>query len=313
MRSLLATLMAALTVGHRARAALVAVVVALCSTPAFAGAIDLDLISSGSGTKEQLRLKPAVGSTQTMAMTMAMTVGMDIGGQTSPPQPTPPITVTMQAKVEDVAANGDISYEFSIVDASVGGSAALPAEMLAGMRAEMKKMVGMKGHAVITHQGITKEGSFEVPPGADPAMKKTYADMEKSMKQMGAPLPTQPVGIGATWKVTQAVKDQGMSLTNITTYELVERAGTVAKMKVVLKQMADPQALTPEGMPPGTTARLVSLDSNGTGTTSIDLAKILPGDANMAMNMNTKMAWAMGGQSMDVAMKLDMTMTMKSN
>ena len=64
--------------------------------------------------------------------------------------------------------------------------------------------------------------------------------MQTSFGQMGAPFPEEPVGVGATWRVTSNVELGGMRLDQVTTFALVERSADGGKLDIDLKQSAKP-------------------------------------------------------------------------
>ena len=170
-------------------------------------------------------------------------------------------------------------------------------------------MIGMKGTTVLSPSGETKSVSFTPPPGASPDMSKQF---DKSMEYAGVPLPTEPVSKGAKWQVTQLVEEQGMKLTQITTYELQELNGNLATLAMTIEQKADAQQLSPAGLPPGATAELVSFNSSGSGTSQLNLSQLLPSQANIGLDMATQMKMSADGQNMEMSMKMDMQMDMKT-
>src|SRR5262245_31250014 len=77
------------------------------SADAPAGAPVVKLVDAGKGAKKQLRFTAKKGLARTMVMTMKMAMGQ--GGA---PMTLPVMKMTMDMKVTDVSAEGDIKYTF---------------------------------------------------------------------------------------------------------------------------------------------------------------------------------------------------------
>jgi hypothetical protein len=278
----------------------------LLMVPAWAAEPVVKLISAGTGAKSELRVKPKAGSTEIFELIMNMKMAMDMGGMTQAPQTVPPIAMVMKANVKSVDANGDIHYDYELTESQVRGTGGDPL-VVGPVDAELKKMVGTKGSAVVTSRGFTKSSTLVPPPGV-PADQ--FANMQKGMQHASAPFPVEPVGVGAKWEVTTQVADGGLELTQIVTYTLKERTSDAVVLETVLVQNAAPQAITPAGMPPGASAALESFVSNGTGTTSLHLGHLFPTTGKLDHSMKTRMQISAQGQEMNMGMGLDLGLEM---
>ena len=86
----------------------------------------------------------------------------------------------------------------------------------------------------------------------------------------------------------------------------------MAEITAKLTQHAEAQDIQAPDMPPGATARLVSLESTGNGQISMDLTRLMPMASTMAMKSATKMSMAAEGQSMDMTMDMTVDVDLKS-
>ncbi len=262
------------------------------------------LVSAGTAPKRTLRFTPKKGLKKTLITTMTMGVEMKIGSSSPPAQTMPPIEMAFDLTVTDVAASGDIRYEFVLKRPRVVADKTTPKEVVEAMTGAVKTMTGLKGYAVISDRGFTKEADVEVPDEASPQTQQLVASLKQSMTQLTAPMPEEPVGVGAKWDTMTTIENSGFSLQQTATSELVALKGSKATLKVSVAQTAKPQKITASGM----TADLEAYAASGAGTTQIDLVTLVPITAKMTLRSDLKMSAA--GQK--VGMKLALDMAMKS-
>ena len=87
--------------------------------------------------------------------------------------------------------------------------------------------------------------------------------------------------------------------------------GDKVTAKTTLKQVAENQTINNPSMPQ-TKVEVRRLTSAGSGETTFDLSQVLPVKSVLKMKNDTDMAMDMGGQNMDMTMKMDMTVTLES-
>jgi hypothetical protein len=249
----------------------------------------IELVNAGTEPKQQLRFAPPANTKQTVQMTMKMDMAMSVGGQTQPTMASPPIQMTMEAQVTKVDANGDIHANFSYTDADVVAAANTPPELVNAMRSQLKKLVGFKGSIVVDSQGNTKQANIDVPEGIDPNTRQMTDQMVNSLKQISSPVPVEPVGVGAKWRVPNSITANGMTMNQVATYELVDLKDNVATMQVNIEQQADAQKMNPPGLPAGASVDLKSLKSQGNGKITMALNQIMPTSSNISVRSNMEM------------------------
>lgn len=269
-----------MTLLRRTPALLLAALLAfgLTSIPEFAQATDpiVTVTEAGKGKKQTLRFTPKKGLKESMVMNIDMSMEMAMGGQDMPAQDLPTMTMVMDTEINDVTADGTFTYTFEFTKMDVGASETLPPSAVEQMKAKLGEMVGMEGHATMTSRGFSRDGDFVLPEGASKDIQDTLDSMTQSMDQMVAPLPEEPVGVGAKWTVQSQVSSNGMKIDQTANYELLAFDGSVLKLKVEIVQAAPVQTvdLGAQG-----SFELVRYTGSGAGTTSLDLSKIMPVEA----------------------------------
>jgi Family of unknown function (DUF6263) len=258
------------------------------------------LIDPGKDPKKALRLTAKVGLRRTMVMSMKMTMAMTMGANSVPAQKLPETRMTMDMKVTNVAPNGDIRYEFTIKKPEVIADKDANPQVVDAMKNALKGMDGMNGYAVVSSRGFTKEADINMPPNMDPSMRQLMEGTKQSLNQISSPLPEEPVGVGARWETIMKLKQNGMVLNQTASNELVDLKGDTGKINLKIKQNAERQKITQNGV----TVDLISLSSTGGGVMNFDLARLVPSLATVNLSSDSQME-AMGQK---MAMKLGMTM-----
>jgi hypothetical protein len=265
---------------------------------------EVKLLEAGKEPRKALRLHPAVGQVEELDMKLTMALEMIAGDQKSPPTKLPPMQMIMSMKVKDVAANGDIRYEFTLTKTDVLAGPGTEKQVVEAMKGALSKLDGMSGEAVVTDRGFTKDAKFNLPPGADDQTKTVLQGMEQALQQIGAPLPEEPVGPGAKWRFTTRVTQNGIRITQSATYELTKIAGDLMSCKVTVEQSAPKQKVP---SPLGVTVDLLSLKSQGDGTSDMELTHLAPRTSVMKLVSAVRMALPKGEKLvMNTTMIIDM-------
>ena len=275
----------------------VAPAIRAAQTPVYAPVVKL--LSPGKDPKKPMRLTAKVGLRRTVVMRMKMGIEMAMG-ENKVRGILPEIRITMDVNVTNVSADGDIRSEFKVNKAEVledaqvdKKDAQVPKAALAEVLAEMR---GMKGHAIMSSRGFTKEADFVIPPKTmDPETKQFMEEIKQSPYQMSRPLPEEAVGVGAKWLTTATVKQDGTVLKQSITSELRSLSGDAAKVSFSIK-------LT------GSAVDLKSFTSSGNGEMNLDLGRLIPSLATCHVTSRIIETMAQG---QDMATKLDMTMVVQ--
>ena len=271
----------------------------------------VELLNPGVEPRQQLRLKPAINVKETTVMTVKMDMEISVSGRSSPVGKIPVSVMTFETKVTRIDPNGDIHYEFAYTNADITGDTGnIPPAARDAMRSALKSMVGVKGSFIMDNRGFHKGGDIILPEGADNNLKKMVGQMSKSLEQLTSPLPAEAVGKGAKWRVSSSSDFSGMNVNDIYTYELAGWQDGVASLNVSIKQQANPQNITSPQLPPGTTFTLKSLASQGRGSATGRLDKLMPFRSTMSVSSNSEMSAKKAGISEELTITTKMVMEM---
>ncbi|MHC4537188.1 MAG: hypothetical protein ACYS6K_24845, partial [Planctomycetota bacterium] len=159
------------------------------------------LLDAGAEPRTALRYKFQANQSEKIVMEMSMAMAMETGGQKQPETQVPVTQMTMTIDSKEVSAEGNLHYEFELEQVEVLPKPGINPAMVNAMKQKTSSMQGMRGSATVTSRGFTKDNEIKLPAGIDPQMKQSIDNMKQSMNQMSAPLPEEPVGIGARWQV----------------------------------------------------------------------------------------------------------------
>ncbi|HEY9599030.1 MAG TPA: DUF6263 family protein [Cyanophyceae cyanobacterium] len=274
----------------------------------------VELLSAGAEPRQELRLSPIPNSKEVMTITTDMEASSNVGGQSVPAFKIPTSMMKMEVGVTQVDANGDIHAEFSYTDAEIKDDPSLPPQLLSAMRSALNQLVGLKGSFVTDNRGQIKSGNFSLPEGGDSMTRQLLEQVSNSLEQFSSPLPTEPIGIGAKWRVSSALDIAGMKLSQNATYELVDLKDNIATLNVTLDQQASAQQITSPTLPPGTSLTLKSMNSQGQGQIIMSLDSTLPSRADLSISSQTEMSVKPpnSGEEMTIGTDLSMQMVMES-
>jgi len=266
------------------------------------------LLAEGSAPRRPLRIVVERGHRRNIVMTMRMGMEMQLGSVRPPSVRIPPMQMTISAIVDDVSANGDISYRFELTRADVVPDPGAEPLVATTMQRQLDSMVGMAGGAVVSNRGVVRSARLTLPPNLEPQLQQMLEGLKDSLSQLSAPFPEEAVGRGARWTVSTALTQQGMTLTQIASYQLVSLEGDRVKAEVTIAQKAEPQEIHNPSLPPGTKLMLLAMDSTGAGSVALDLRDIAPVTSKVAMKSSMEYRAEMGAQTQAMSMKMDMEM-----
>jgi hypothetical protein len=262
------------------------------------------LLEAGAEPRTALRYHVKAGDKQTAIMTMK--VKIDMGAMAGPDgkpitMPTvPAMSIPMDISVQNVAANGDITYETVMGEVSLSQDATLPPEALQGMQKAVAGIKGLTSTGVMSNRGLIKKLDIKAPAGADAQTRQFMDQIKEGNGNLSVPFPEEPVGAGAKWEFKKASKLQNASVEQTGTYELVSVDGD----KVSTKLTVGFDASTPAAQK--TAAMQVA--GNSTGTANLDLSKVAGPSAELNMHMEVPM-----GKDKTQVMKMDINMAVDAH
>lgn len=272
-------------------------------------ATEFKLLAAGAEPRKALRLHPKAGDQQTMNMTINMAMTMAAQGVPTPEVKMPPMHMVMDILVKDVSAAGDIAYEATFSDAGAVEEAGASPQMNEAINTALAQIKGLSVSGVTTERGLAKDVNFKLPAGANPQLRQVMDQTKTAMSQVS--LPEEPVGVGGKWEVKRKVKTQGLNVDQTETYEITALDGDQVTLNTTVIQHAANQKMQNPAMP-GLNVDIGKMETKGTGTTTLNLSKLMP--ASAAVDGHTEMAMSMnaGGKKQSMEMNMDMTMKFES-
>lgn len=272
------------------------------------------LLEPGAEPRQAQRLKITKGAVCDMGMLMSMQMTMSMNGMAMPPQSLPGMRTRAAFTVTDVRPNGDMAYDFEYRDFNAEEAPGVAPEMLDQVRDMLASLKGAHGTGVFTNRSIGKEFALTMPPGVDPMVRQQGEQMSQAMRQMTMPLPEEPVGVGARWRVETELLAGGIRMKMVREATLQKIEGDILTLALDITQSAEPQDVSNPQLPPGATLHVDSMKSTGNGTSVLDLTRLLPAqaefkvttDADMTINMGA--AGGGGEQKMSQHMEISTTM-----
>ena len=270
------------------------------------------LIEAGAEPRRELRFDVDEGTKHAAEMTMRMTMTQSMGAAAMPPQKMPAMVMTVETTAVDVQDSGDIAFDFAYTKAQVLEEEGVMPMMISMMKEVMNSVAGLSGSGVMSDRGMNRSLKLNEQDNMDPMLRQQTENIQQSMQQMSAPLPEEPVGVGAKWSVETPINQNGLSITQIATYTLRKIDGDVADLDVELKQTAAAQDVEAPGMPKGA-VKLTSLSSSGTGTATVALNRLVPMSSTMKSSTEMNLTMSMGaGEPQAMKQKIDLDMSLKS-
>jgi len=270
--------------------------------------VQVKLIKPGAEPRKVLRLRPQTGDQQSLGMTLKMSMAMAAGGGEMPAIKMPAMLVRMEVAVKSISAEGDIAFETTIADASVANDPDA-ATMAGGLDAAMTSIKGMTISGIVTDRGISKAVDFKMPPGSDPQARQTLEQMKTAMSQVS--LPEEEVGVGAQWEVKRKLSTQGLTVDQTETYEITALENGAVTLRTGNTQHAANQKMESPAMP-GMKMDISKMETKATGTTTLQLGKLMPTSGTMDGHTEMNMSMDVGGQKQAMTMKMDMTAKIES-
>jgi hypothetical protein len=250
----------------------------------------LELLSPGAEPRRELKFRPAANSKQTMMMTMGMSMDMTMGDKPMPKMQIPTVAMKIELNVQQVDPSGDIHYSFAYTDINAIADKNTEPEMLAAIQKSFKTLKGIKGNIVIGSSGQIKSKNLILPKTADPMMRQTLDQLNKSIEQISTRFPSEMVGLGGKWQVSNAIQAGGIRFNQSSIYEVVKMDNGGMTIQTKTTQSAPAQDLVLPGVGKEAKAKLTSLNSNGAGTYTVRFDSLLPIDGKLSINTDSKMS-----------------------
>jgi hypothetical protein len=270
------------------------------------------LLDPGAEPRKALRLHPKAGDKQTAILTAKIKMDMPGAPQGAKVPKLPALSIPLDATVQSVAQNGDITFEAVLGEAGVTEEPGIDTNMVKGIKGALAGLKGLSVDGVVSSRGVYKKVEVKAPPGGDPKMQqeldKANVQAKEFLSNIRSHIPEEPVGVGAKWQVEAPSKFQGVSTDTSTTYQLVSMDGDHVTTSFTLDQTAGNQTVQNAGSPVPMT--LLNLKANGNGTVVSDLSKFVPTQMTMNFHMEMNSEVNAGNKKQPINMKMDMNFSL---
>ena len=269
------------------------------------------LLEPGAEPRKVFRLHPKQGDKQSLSLTAKMSLDVKIGEMENPSMKLPAVKMVLDLTVKSVSASGDVAYDVAVSDASiVDDPDALP-QFADAMKASLASIKGLSGTGTNSNRGLYKGMEIKGAADADPQMQHAMEQLKEAFIMAATPLPEEPVGSGGKWEAAMAIKSQGMTIDQKTTYHLTSIEDERLSIETTIAQSAANQKIQNPMMP---TMKLDLTKMSGTGTAKItvDLSQVLPAEMTHEVHSDIAMSMNAGDQKQAMTMKTAMNARLES-
>ncbi|PZF79426.1 DUF6263 family protein [Jiangella anatolica] len=207
----------------------------------------------GAEPRTLMELAPSAGDTGGIDLSLTIHTTATVDGVARPAMAAQPMVIGMAMTVEEVT-DDEITTAIAYDRVEADG-------VDAATRASLETVVGIGGTITTTRSGAFVDGGLDLA-GLDPQLAPMMRQLEEELASLTIPLPTVPVGIGATWDVVTDVDAQGITWCTTTGYELTAFDGDAYELAVEASQRLEPGTIE-EG---GVTIDVVEGSGSSTGT-----------------------------------------------
>lgn len=225
---------------------------------------DLQIVSAGSEPRQVLRYRAPTGTKQKLelAIDVALSAG-EMGG------PMPTLQITMGLSVEAVMPNGQMMLKSTIEDITARDKAEskIPAAAIIG---PLEALKGLAIDAILSPTGRLTGAKATPAAPLPPDLQQQVSSLIASFESTMMPLPEEPVGIGAVWRSSRPVEQNGLKLTAVNSVTVSAINGTVIEYGVDTDIHGQDQTIKQGDV----TITVKDVVGNGGGKGTIDLAKL---------------------------------------
>ena len=239
-------------------------------------AAQVELLDPGAEPREEVRFAYAEGDLTTATIsTVTEILASEVDGEDAGQADVPPIAIDIDVEVEVLTVD-DSGAELRV--ASTGarvGDQQGPSELDDATHDQLEDELDDLTEFEVTYRIDDRGRASDVALDLDVPGLEGLGDQ---LDDLAAPLPTEPVGEGATWSVTQATDaGVGPTINQTTVYELVSRDGDTVELAAAITGDAEPGELeVPQAAGQDLRFEVVRVDLEGSGDLTLDLSSPFP-------------------------------------
>jgi hypothetical protein len=236
----------------------------------------VQLLDPGKAPRRVLRYAWRTDQKEQLVLDLLTSATTEVGGVKQPEIPLPPVRIAIAIEPLSVSPEGDLRYAWRVTTASVNLDAGTSPEIGEGMRVQVEPIAHMSGTGVETAQGLSKEVTID-PASVDAGAQaqQMMVQVVETLRDVAAPLPAEPVGVGARWQELARLDARGAHVAQTDTFTLTSLKGDTGELDDARAQTASPQTLA--GVPgAGPAPRVDSMLISGQAKTRFALTRLVP-------------------------------------
>ena len=187
----------------------------------------------------------------------------------------PTITYELNLEAGNNPSGEDASVRFSVQSVNLPDLSETAEAQRVHWRKAASVLQEATGSYALDPHGWVHDVKVKLPSYTSPQARQMAEDLRWSLTQLGTPVPEKPVGLGAKWKTTLPLEQNGARVNQVATVELVGVEGARVRVQMAIEQSAEPQEYRQPGGY-GDVLELVKLTTTGSGEASWDLAEPAP-------------------------------------
>lgn len=160
----------------------------------------MKVLERGQAPQKQLRLHPSAGSVQRLSVVSESSTTLRDAGSRKPMPPSPGLRMVLSAEVLRVSPDGDVDYRFVLEGMDLLVADGTPAAPVEALRKELEPLPGLTGEGRVSATGRSNAFTLKLPPGLSAPLRAQTQQMQSMLSGMGTFLPSEPVGLGASWE-----------------------------------------------------------------------------------------------------------------
>jgi hypothetical protein len=246
------------------------------------------LLDAGKGPRAPLRYALAAGTTRSFAQATISTRHLDRGAFTSP--------IALPAIRDGFAITvGDRPGSLALLPLP-GEAASTSAEAEAYLAPWRTLLQNRRITVAFDGRGGFSGIRFNDDP-ANTRSARARDELVQRLLSLIVPVPVEPVGAGASWRVVTILRQGPAYAKQTATYTLTSRAPGAWKLHAQLQRVGEEQRISDPALPAGTTADLVAMFRNIEGDIEVDPAQPLVIGGSLAVESRLHVKLQAPGQT----------------
>jgi hypothetical protein len=215
------------------------------------------LIQAGAAPLRVLRYQLTKGTKTTSELVYdidARSAGPEIGSggsagssTASEGGPAPTLVFTVDTAVEDVLPDGAAKLRVTVVKSQVRDQPGNPAggDVL---RSQATAADGLAFTQTVAPDGKISDSKLDAPASLPAKARERLDSLIQGLEHVAMQLPSEPIGVGATWKERKPLPAGGIRAMAETTYTLTALTGTTASYTAAGRTTGDAQTIEQDGV-----------------------------------------------------------------